>query len=129
MAGNLAVAVRAPTYYLASAIDAPPDGFGVLSVEVRRLHDGVVLVLDGELDRATADVVRRAVDAAVTEGVDTLVLDMRGVSYTDSAGVGVLVEAQDAAEAAGLAFRVGALSPQVTRLLEITRKVKTIVLP
>ena len=131
MASRLALAPTPapPTYYLSSATDSPPDGFGVLSIDVRKVDNGAVLVLNGELDRATAESVRRAVGAAVAAGSSTLVLDMRGVSYLDSAGVNVLADAQEEAEAGGVVFGVGALSPQVTRLLSITNRVKTIVLP
>ena len=57
-------------------------------------HDGAVkLAVKGDIDMASADQLRRALDDAPAG--DRLVLDLTAVSYLDSAGVKVLYDHLD----------------------------------
>ncbi|MFI6050738.1 STAS domain-containing protein [Streptomyces violascens] len=53
-----------------------------------------VLRVSGELDLVTAPRLRRQVHEAVAEGRRDLVLDLSGVQFCDSSGVGVLIAAR-----------------------------------
>lgn len=53
-----------------------------------------VLRISGELDLVTAPRLRRQVHEAVAEGRRDLVLDLSGVQFCDSSGVGVLIAAR-----------------------------------
>ncbi|MFJ5228526.1 STAS domain-containing protein [Kitasatospora sp. NPDC088391] len=80
-----------------------------------------VLRLHGELDFARERELAEAVDAALTDGARTLVLDVSAVTFADSSTLRTLVLAQQRAEAAGGGLvLLGPLSPAVRRLLEIT---------
>jgi anti-sigma B factor antagonist len=50
-----------------------------------------VLRVSGELDLVTSPVLRQRVHDAVAEGRRSLVLDLAGVLFCDSSGVGVLI--------------------------------------
>ncbi|WP_320777211.1 STAS domain-containing protein [Streptomyces sp. CRN 30] len=50
-----------------------------------------VLHVSGEMDLVTSPVLRRRVHAAVADGRRSLVLDLSGVVFCDSSGVGVLI--------------------------------------
>lgn len=54
----------------------------------------MVLRIRGELDLVTSPLVRRRVHDAVAEGRHDLVLDLSGVVFCDSSGVGVLIAAR-----------------------------------
>ncbi|MCX4906477.1 STAS domain-containing protein [Streptomyces sp. NBC_00878] len=61
-----------------------------------RVTDGeqggwAVLRVSGELDLVTSPVLRQRVHDAVAEGRHRLVLDLSGVLFCDSSGVGVLI--------------------------------------
>jgi anti-anti-sigma factor len=73
--------------------------------EIRRtdVHAGshrVVLELRGELDHHTDGDVRVAVATAVSDGCEEVVLDLRDLSFMDSAGLALLHELRDRAAGA-----------------------------
>jgi len=84
----------------------------------RATPEGVIVSPIGEIDLATIDAVREQLDAA--RATTNLVhLDLRGVTFIDSAGVRLVVEgARDLARQGGelVVIRGG---PEVTRLFEL----------
>jgi anti-sigma B factor antagonist len=77
------------------------------------------VVLDGEIDIATAPAIRRLLLAAISGGSVHLAVDMSGVTFLDAAGIGVLVAAANRAREAGGGLSLLAPSRQVRRLLDI----------
>ena len=77
------------------------------------------VVLDGEIDIATAPAIRRFLMAAISGGNVQLAVDMSGVTFIDAAGIGVLVAAANQAREAGGGLSLLAPSRQVRRLLDI----------
>ncbi|SFC20729.1 STAS domain-containing protein [Streptomyces aidingensis] len=67
-----------------------------MSLRVLREKRGewAVLRVEGELDLVTAPSVRQQVHDAVADGRRNLVLDLAGVQFCDSSGVGVLIAAR-----------------------------------
>ena len=66
----------------------------------RRLHDGVLLSLRGELDLTTASVAEDELVAA-QRSHELVVLDLRELSFMDSTGLGLIVFGQRRARATG----------------------------
>ena len=62
-------------------------------MQITTKRTGTVLhaALSGELDHHSAAAVRQALDAAMEDGVRELVLDLSGVSFMDSSGIGVIL--------------------------------------
>ena len=75
----------------------------------------VTVVLDMEIDVATAPAIRRFLMAAISGGD----VDMSGVTFIGAAGIGVLVAAANRAREAGGGLSLLAPSPQVRRLLDV----------
>jgi anti-sigma B factor antagonist len=85
--------------------------------------DGTTLTmhLRGELDMATVPPFRQIMASRIGSGdYDTVVVDLGGLTFTDSAGLTILVEANDQAAASEVSFVLTGVSRQVLRLLEIT---------
>ncbi|GAA2390950.1 hypothetical protein GCM10010420_13670 [Streptomyces glaucosporus] len=96
----------------------PPE---TLSVEVRPLSGGrLLLVLVGELDHHSADLVTGEVRSALEAGAAAVLLDLSGVSFIDSTGVTRLLLAHRTARAAGGRLALIAPSGPVRRLLSLT---------
>jgi anti-anti-sigma factor len=89
---------------------------------VRADGELAVVELSGEVDMANADRVRRELVAAVPHDCRAMVLDLRSVSYLDSAGIRMLfdVSEQLAERGATVAVSVPA-DASMRRILAITR--------
>jgi anti-sigma B factor antagonist len=77
------------------------------------------VVLDGEIDIATAPAIRRFLMAAISGGDVHLAVDVSGVAFIDAAGIGVLVAAANRAREAGGGLSLLEPSRQVRRLLVV----------
>jgi anti-sigma B factor antagonist len=75
------------------------------------------LTLAGEIDAHTAPTLAEAIAAC---GHQHLQVDMAAVDFVDSSGLRVLIEAHQAAQAAGRKIQIANPSPAVSRLLEIS---------
>ena len=63
-----------------------------MDLRVDSTTDGQVLTLvgRGEIDYATLDILETELDKATASDAESVVVDMRDVTYIDSAGLGVL---------------------------------------
>ncbi len=78
-----------------------------------------VLQLVGSLDLASRDQLLQAAGAALSAPLLAgLVLNLAGVTFLDSSGIGAVVQIAGDAEDAGVAFGLQALSDRVTHVLE-----------
>ena len=83
--------------------------------------DTVVVRPSGEVDRETADAFRDAMLEAVAEpGARHVEVDLTGISFLDSSGVGALLVAHRAADTDGRTLVVRDPVPHVRMVLEIT---------
>lgn len=62
-----------------------------LTVNSRELDGRTVVAVEGEIDVYTAPVLREHLNDLVGEGKHHLLIDMSGVDFLDSTGLGVLV--------------------------------------
>jgi anti-anti-sigma factor len=111
---------RRPTSTLACDVQSQ------FRVEVRRTEHATVLAVSGELDLASSTELEEELDRLDDSGPALVVLDLREVAFMDSAGLAVVVKAHQRAESAGRRFGLVNGSPQVQRLLSLTRMDKRI---
>jgi anti-anti-sigma factor len=85
------------------------------------LVDGLAVVtVAGDVDLASADRLSDELEDALQKGA-SLVVDVGGVTFIDSTGLNVLVQAHRAAHDGGGDLRLRRPSRMLLRLLEITR--------
>ena len=103
--------------------DGLPEEFAVTS---RRSDDLRVIALSGELDAATVELLEQAIRKAEDEDSKTIFLDLRELSFIDSMGLNVLLEARRRCDR----IRLGPSNhDQVTRLIGLTGTDKTLGYP
>jgi anti-anti-sigma factor len=81
---------------------------------------GMVMRLEGDFDLYSCAEVRTAVEPHITGGGQELFLDLGGVTFLDSSGLGTLVGLQKSANRAGTRLNLCRLPPQVQKILETT---------
>ncbi|MBV8246588.1 MAG: STAS domain-containing protein [Candidatus Eremiobacteraeota bacterium] len=93
-----------------------------LSIDIKVEHEGsaVVFKLHGSLDIATAPTVRAALLEAANEGRHEIVVDLRGIEFLDSTGLGALIGGHKRALENGGAVRLVVSEGIILRLLTIT---------
>jgi anti-sigma B factor antagonist len=91
-----------------------------LSVATVAVGSWSVVVVLGELDMATAPMLRAELRRLVTSGAMAIAVDLDGVGFCDSIGLGVLVGARRRAMEAGGRFVLMTESPRLVKLLGIT---------
>ena len=92
----------------------------LLRVE-RNDRDGVpYLELVGELDLSTADPLKLRLELAERAEPETIVVDLRRVTFMDSIGLGILVSHQLQAQRAGRRFLLVQGPRQIQDLFELT---------
>jgi anti-sigma B factor antagonist len=79
-----------------------------------------VVSVTGEIDVHSGPNLREHLLAALAKGQLDLVVDLSGVSFLDSSGLGVLVTAHKRARAAGGALRLASCRPAVATIFQIT---------
>jgi anti-sigma B factor antagonist len=89
--------------------------------DVTHLVDGVaVLHLTGKLNMVSAPLVRERIASLVTAGSSRVVVDLTGVPFLDSSGLGALIAGLKSARQAGGDLRIAAPSEQTRLVLRLT---------
>jgi anti-sigma B factor antagonist len=92
-----------------------------LRVEVDSERDRVVVRLSGELDLASAPQLERELEGAAIDDASQILFDLDDLEFLDSTGLQVLLSTHRRATERGQQFAITRGSPQVQRLLDITR--------
>ena len=86
-------------------------------MEFERRKDTVIAHLGGELDHCSAERVRLELDRLIEDrAVKCLVLDMRGMTFMDSSGIGLILGRYRDMSQRGGSVAVRNMSPQVKRI-------------
>jgi anti-anti-sigma factor len=90
------------------------------SCEVRRAGARTVVSARGELDLDTVRELEAAIQEIRGDGATDLVLDLRGLTFMDSAGLTLLIALSQASARDGFTLGIVPDSAPVQRLLELT---------
>jgi anti-anti-sigma factor len=91
----------------------------LLHVTAEPLEDAIVVRATGEIDMSTIKVLRRELDAARAQAATTL-LDLSRVTFIDSTGLHLLLEATHSSAVSDWAFFVVRASRAVQRVIEVS---------
>lgn len=92
-----------------------------LDVQTRQTDGGVTVVAPtGRLDVAGAPALKDAISDAARDGAARIVIDMEGVSFVDSTGLGSVIAALKQVRSKEGELRLAAPNQQVRVVLELT---------
>ncbi|MDQ2943743.1 MAG: STAS domain-containing protein [Candidatus Dormibacteraeota bacterium] len=92
-----------------------------LEVQTRQADNGVTVVAPtGRLDVAGAPTLKEAIGEALKNGQPRVVIDMEGISFVDSTGLGSVIAALKQIRSSQGDLRLAAPNQQVRVVLELT---------
>lgn len=91
-----------------------------MDVDIEDRDSTAVLSLGGELDISTADKLEEAVRSARTNNPETVVLDLRGLTFMDSSGLRTLIETRKRLKEAGIRLMLVRGPEVVDKIFKIT---------
>jgi anti-sigma B factor antagonist len=91
-----------------------------IDITVEQRGKALIYKLGGSLDLATSQSVRAALTGAVEAGMHMLIVDLSGLDFLDSTGLGVLIGAQRRAAERNVQLRFVVVQGPIERLLQIT---------
>jgi anti-sigma B factor antagonist len=97
-----------------------------LSIETNNVGDAVVVQVGGEVDVFTAPQLREALVAAVDGSSRNVVVDLQGVDFLDSTGLGVLVAGLKRVRQHGGELSLVCTREHILKILDITGLVKVL---
>ncbi|PBC70296.1 anti-sigma B factor antagonist [Streptomyces sp. TLI_235] len=101
------------------AIHTPAPALMVVVDRPVRGEHAVVLVA-GEIDLDSAPALHAVLERCLREGIRTIDIDARAVTFCDASGLNVLLAAAHRAAAAGVTLTLRRPSRQVVRLRDVT---------
>jgi anti-sigma B factor antagonist len=91
-----------------------------LRTDVSQIAGWTVVSIYGEVDVATSPSLRELLIRLVGDGANRLVLDLEGVDFLDSTGLGTIISALKRARTHGGDLRLVCTQARIARLFEIT---------
>ncbi|MDF3149408.1 MULTISPECIES: STAS domain-containing protein [unclassified Streptomyces] len=79
-----------------------------------------LITLAGEIDLATAPLVRAALAACMRDGILTADVDLTAVTFCDASGLNAFITASRLATEAGMTLHLHCPPPAMARIIEIT---------
>ena len=98
-----------------------PRAIGRLRIGSRERDRSHTLVLEGELDIASAPMLEATIEDICAQRPSELILDMTGVEFVDSSGMNALLRGKALCERHGCEFSMSPAQRPVERVLEVTR--------
>jgi len=92
-----------------------------MDIAIRKYQQKQIIDVNGELDLYNAFRLKEAVQEMVDAGARMFILNMKGVSYVDSSGIGALLFINRLLGEDGRKLRIASITPTVQRLMTITR--------
>lgn len=92
-----------------------------MGLEKKFLHDTLVIKVTGELDLVTAEEFRRTIDLELERRqIKNLLINLAGVSFIDSSGLGVILGRYKKVSASGGRMWLVGARPPVLKILQLS---------
>jgi len=91
----------------------------MLTLTNRRDADAITVTVRGEIDLGNVDQLTTGIATAVRDDVTSIVVDLSGVTFMDSAGISALLAGRRTADEHGKAYRVAGASGIVREILDL----------
>lgn len=98
-----------------------------LEVSVIRKGGGVIILFPaGSINQTTYSVLKKQIDSVMDEKISTLVLDMNGVEFMSSIGIGLINSTKNKLKKKNTEFAMINLQPAIKKVFEIMSLLPTL---
>jgi anti-sigma B factor antagonist len=97
-----------------------PAGSEDFRISVRDDDDVVIVTIEGEVDVATAPALRDELYRLIERGTKRIIVDLGGMEFIDSTGLGVFVGALKRSREGGDELQLRSLRPAARKIFDIT---------
>ncbi len=98
-----------------------------LEVSIIRKGNGVIILLPaGSINETTCSVLKKQIDSVMDEKISTLVLDMNGVGFMSSVGIGLINSTKNNLKAKNTEFAMINLPSAIKKVFEIMSLLPTL---
>ncbi|NLU49503.1 MAG: anti-sigma F factor antagonist [Syntrophomonadaceae bacterium] len=92
-----------------------------MRLDMRVIKDTLMVKIDGDVDMLVAEQLRQEIDRVIrVKNIKNLILDMEGVTFMDSAGLGVVLGRYKKIAATGGNMYIVRAKPVVKNILELS---------
>ena len=95
-----------------------------MSELIEKIEDAILISPEGELDINNIDSLRTVIEAELKNGAMKLLIDLKNVSYMDSAALGVLVSGLKRARLSNAQFKLANVTGNIESIFKLTRLTK-----
>ena len=92
-----------------------------MEIKTREEKEAIIIALEGEVDISVTDPIREKFKKLTDEKRKSILVNMTGVPYIDSSGLGMLVETMQEAGKYGGEIKLVGLTADVKKVFELTR--------
>ncbi|MGQ9631458.1 MAG: STAS domain-containing protein [bacterium] len=92
-----------------------------MEMSIRESQDIAIVDLSGEIDAQNSSDIKSRIKALISDGKVKFVINLSGVRYMDSSGLGVLVSGLKTARKDGGDLKLSGLQPEVQNIFELTQ--------
>ena len=90
------------------------------SVKLKTCENTLWAHISGEIDHHSARIIREAIDTSLTSlSPDALILELSGITFMDSSGLGLVMGRYKKASEAGITFTVCGVSPRIRKMFDM----------
>ena len=95
-----------------------------IKVETKEVKNGHIISVQGEIDVYTSPRVKEIINELIEQGHFNLIINLEGVRYIDSTGLGVLIGALKKVRENEGSINLICTNPQIKKIFNITGLVK-----
>jgi anti-sigma B factor antagonist len=104
-----------------SSLLAQKDPTLSFAIQIRQANEVTLMDVSGRLTSFEGQAFRDAIQRLLRQGENNIVLNLKGLDYLDSSGIGELVRNYLAVVKKGGAMKVVGLAPKVEEILRVTQ--------
>ncbi len=92
-----------------------------MEIKIRRSSTIYIIDVSGDMDMYNAYKVKNLVNKMIEKNIQNFIINMEGVNYIDSSGIGALIYVHSELKKRNMKFRIANIRGTVKKVIELTK--------